>query len=92
MVTEFTVCGRLGPVLQAAFADERISLRQASTVIRTEPTSTWDLTDLIRTLVERGVVVRSVHRLTDVRPSAVAPNPSLAEGDASQPCARRAGP
>ena len=64
--TEISVAGRLGPVLRAAFAEMRITTRTEFTVIRARPTTDEALADLVRTLVERGVVVQSVHRLSDV--------------------------
>ena len=68
MVTEFSVAGRLGPMLRAAFIDQHITTRSECTVIRTCPATDRDLTDLVRALVERGLVVESVHRLPDVLP------------------------
>ena len=65
-VMEFSVAGPLGPVLRAAFADRRITTQREVTVIRTGPRTDRDLTDLVHTLVERGLAVQSVHRLTDV--------------------------
>jgi hypothetical protein len=64
-LTEVSVAGPLGPVLRTAFTDRRITTRSEFTVIRTGPASDRDLTELVRTLVERGLVVESVHRLTD---------------------------
>ncbi len=63
--TECTVAGPLGPVLRAAFPDQRASTQHACTVIRTGPATDRDLTDLVRILVEHGLVVQSVRRLTD---------------------------
>lgn len=68
MVKEFSVAGRLGPVFRAAFTDLRITTRSEFTIIRTGPATDRALTDLVRALVERGLVVQSVHRLPDVRP------------------------
>jgi len=62
--TEFTVAGPLGPVLRAAFRDQHITTQQVCTVIRTGPATDHDLTDLVHTLVEHGLQVQSVHRLT----------------------------
>ena len=63
--TEFTVAGPLGNVLRAAFADQGVTTEGVSTIIRTGPGTDHDLTDLVRTLVEHGLVVQSVRRLTD---------------------------
>jgi len=63
--TEFTVAGPLGNVLRAAFADQGISTEDVSTIIRTGPGTDHDLTDLVRTLVEHGLVVQSVRRVND---------------------------
>ena len=63
--TEFTVAGPLGPVLRAAFPDQRATTLQACTLIRTGPATDHDLTDLVHVLVEHGLVVQSVRRLTD---------------------------
>ena len=67
---EFSVAGPLGPVLRTAFNDRRITTLSEATVIRTGPSTDRDLTDLVRTLVERGLVVRSVRRLSNVPPKA----------------------
>jgi hypothetical protein len=69
MVTEFSVAGPLGPVLRSAFNDHRITTRDEFTVIRTGLATAPDLADLVRTLVERGLVVQSVQRLTDMTPA-----------------------
>ena len=61
--TEFIVAGPLGPVLRAAFPDQHITT-EVCTVIRTGPATDHDLTDLVHTLVEHGLEVVSVHRLT----------------------------
>jgi len=65
-MTEVSVAGRLGPVFRAAFSDQRITTRSECTVIRTGPATDREVTDLVRALVERGLVVQSVHRLPDV--------------------------
>jgi hypothetical protein len=61
---ELTVAGPLGPILRAAFPDQHIT-QQECTVIRTGPATDHDLTDLVHALVEHGLEVQSVHRLTD---------------------------
>ena len=71
MMTEISVAGRLGPVFRAAFTDRHITARAESTVIRIRATTDEGFADLVRTLVERGVVVQSVHRLPD-RPAQLA--------------------
>jgi hypothetical protein len=72
-VMQVSVAGPLGPVLRTAFADRRITTQSAFTVLRTGPSQDRDLTDLVRDLVDRGLVVQSVHRLTDVPPNAEDP-------------------
>lgn len=84
-VIEFSVAGPLGPVLRTAFKDRRITTQSEMTVIRTGPSTDRDLTDLVRTLVERGLVVQSVHRLTDVPPRATDRSPGRAR-EGSEPC------
>ena len=72
---ELSVAGRLGPVLRTAFNDRRITTQTEMTIIRTGPATDRDLTDLVRTLVERGLVVQSIHRLTDVPAKGESPEP-----------------
>ena len=72
---QVSVAGPLGPVLRTAFADQRISTQSAFTVLRTGPSTDRDLTDLIQTLDDRGLMVESVRRLTDVPSKADDPEP-----------------
>jgi len=65
---QVSVAGPLGPVLRRAFADRRITTQGAFTVLRTGPSTDRDLTDLVQTLDDRGLMVESVHRITDVPP------------------------
>jgi hypothetical protein len=74
-VMQVSVAGPLGPVLRTAFADRRIT-QSAFTVLRTGPSPDRDLTDLVHALVDRGLVVQSVHRLTDVPSNAEDPEPN----------------
>ena len=73
LVKEFSVAGRLGPVFRAAFTDQRITTRAESTVIRARATTDEAVAGLVRTLVERGLVVQSVHRLSDMPAEPVHP-------------------
>ncbi len=63
--TEFTVAGPLGPVLRAAFPDQHVTTQQVCTVICSGAAGDQDLTDLVHTLVEHGLEVQSVRRLTE---------------------------
>jgi hypothetical protein len=66
---EFTVSGRLGPVLRAAFADQRIATLEACTVIRWTDTGDRDIVDLLTLFENAKVSVRDVHevRMPDAR-------------------------
>lgn len=65
-VTEFTVAGPFGPVLRAAFDDQHVAIDGPCTVIRTGPGTDLDVTDLVRTMIERGLQVQRVCRLVDL--------------------------
>ena len=71
---QVSVAGPLGPVLRTAFTDRRIT-QSEFTVLRTGSNTDRDLTDLVHTLVERGLVVQSVHRLTNDPPKGDSPQP-----------------
>jgi hypothetical protein len=72
---QVSVAGPLGPVLRTAFADRRITTQREFTVLRTGPSTDRDLTDLVQTLVDRGLTVESVHRLTEPPPRTDDPEP-----------------
>jgi hypothetical protein len=67
---EFTVSGRLGPVLRAAFADQSIATLEACTVIRLTDAGDRDLVDVLSLFEAARVLVADVHvaRTPDVGP------------------------
>lgn len=83
-MVELSVAGRLGPVLRRAFNDRRITTQSETTVIRTGPRTGADITDLVRTLVERGLVLQSVHRVTAVRRAGDAGSAGSVDGRGQQ--------
>ena len=60
---EFTLSGRLGPVLRAVFADQRITTLEPCTVIRLTDAGERDLVDVLTLFDSAQVSVREVHEV-----------------------------